>query len=260
TASPTSSGERALHLAGIAALGGHGHAAIAFLRASGQTVGISGAPAVPLLEGVSTALFVRAALGVCDDSLRALRRQVNPLMESYVNLAQRDEARRGIMQRPTQFALACFGPSASLDLKGPLSPLLVAVQSLARGQADSARAQLHAIQAGRRLVRPGEISLDYTLTEAWLLATLGDDAAASRHLDLTLTALPTLTPYIVFEPGMAASVGHTMAYRAELATRRGDVGTAALWASRVLTLWAHADPSLAPTIARMKALAAQQHS
>ena len=260
TASPTSNGERALHLAGIAALVGHEHAAIAFLRASGQTVGITGAPAVPLLEGVSTALFVRAALGVCDDSLRALRRQVNPLMESYVNLAQRDEARRGIMQRPTQFALACFGPSASLDLKGPLSPILVAVQSLARGQADSARAQLHAIQAGRRLVRPGEISLDYTLTEAWLLATLGDDAAASRYLDLTLTALPTLTPYIVFEPGMAASVGRTMAYRAELASRRGDVGTAALWASRVLTLWAHADPSLVPTIARMKALAAQQHS
>ena len=260
TASPTSNGERALYLAGIAALTGHEHAAVAYLRASGQTVGLTGAPAVPLLEDVSTALFVRAALGACDDSLRALHRQVAPLMESYVNLAQRDEARRGLLQRPTQFALGCFGASASLDLKGPLSPLLVAVQSMARGQADSARAQLQASQATRRLIRPGEMSLDYTLAESWLLATLGDSVAAARHLDLTLTALPTLTPYIVFEPGMAASVGRAMAYRAELATRRGDAGTGALWASRVLTLWAHADPSLAPTMARMKAFASQRHS
>ena len=260
TASPTSNGERALYLAGIAALTGHENAAITLVRASGQTVGLMGAPAVPLLEDVSTALFVRAALGVCDDSLRALRSQVNPLMDSYVNPAQRDEARRGMMQRPTQFALQCFGQSASLDLKGPLSPLLVAVQALARGKADSARAQLRAIQATRTLVRPGEVSLDYTLAEAWLLAALGDDVAASRHLDLTLTALPTLTPYVVFEPGMAASVGHAMVFRAELAARRGDAGTAALWASRVLTLWAHADPSLAPSIARMKTFVAQQHS
>ena len=56
---------------------------------------------------------------------------------------------------------------------------------------------------------------------------------------------------------MAASVGRTMVYRAELAARRGDAGTAALWAGRVLTLWAHSDPSLAPTMARMKLLAAQ---
>ena len=260
TASPTSNGERALYLAGIAALVGHEHAAIAFLRASGQTVGLTGTPTVPMLEDLSTALFVRAALGVCDDSLRALRNQVNPLMDSYVNLAQRDEARRGMMQRPTQFALGCFGANATLDLTGPLSPLLVAVQSLARGQADSSRAQLHATQSARTLIRPGEVSLDYTLAEAWLLATLGDNVGASRHLDLTLTALPTLTPYILFEPGMAASVGHAMVFRAELASRHGDGGTAALWASRVLTLWAHADPSLAPTIARMKAFAEHQHS
>jgi hypothetical protein len=58
---------------------------------------------------------------------------------------------------------------------------------------------------------------------------------------------------------MAAAVGRSMVMRAELAGRQGDRGSAALWASRVLTLWAHADPSLAPTIARMKQLAAQEH-
>ena len=51
-----------------------------------------------------------------------------------------------------------------------------------------------------------------------------------------------------------------MVYRADLAARAGDAGTAALWAGRVLTLWVHSDPSLAPTIIRMKALAGQRKS
>ena len=134
----------------------------------------------------------------------------------------------------------------------------MAVQEYARGHVQRAHAQLDSIQRSRRLIRPGEVSLDHTLTEAWLSASLGDTAAATRQLDLTLTALPTLTSYIIYEPGMAASVGRAMVYRAELAARRGDAGTAALWAGRVLTLWAHSDPSLAPTMARMKTLATQR--
>jgi hypothetical protein len=49
-----------------------------------------------------------------------------------------------------------------------------------------------------------------------------------------------------------------MAYRAELAARMGDRGTSALWAGRVLSLWGHADASVAPTIERMKQLARQE--
>jgi hypothetical protein len=79
-----------------------------------------------------------------------------------------------------------------------------------------------------------------------------------HQLDLSLTALPALSYYVVYESGMAAAVGRSMAFRAEIAARRGDAGTAALWASRVLTLWAHSDPSLAPTLARMKELAAHR--
>jgi hypothetical protein len=101
------------------------------------------------------------------------------------------------------------------------------------------------------------MSLDRTFLEAWTRAALRDTAGAIRQLDLTLTALPTLSSYIVYEPGMAASVGRSMAYRAELAARTGDRGAAALWAGRVVTLWAHADASVAPTIARMKQLARQ---
>ncbi len=257
-ATPTATGQRAMYLAGIAALLGREHAAVGYLRASGQSVALHGAPVVPLLEDVGAALFMRAALGVCDDSLRALRKQIEPLMDSYVNPAQRDEARRGLLQRPIQFAAPCLGAASALPLTGALSPILEAMQNLGRGNAARARFQLDSMQAARRLVRPGAISLDYTFSEAWLAVALGDTALGTRRLDLTLTALPTLTPYIVFEPGMAATVGRSMAYRAELAARRGEAGTAALWAGRVLTLWAHSDPSLAPTMARMKALAAQR--
>ena len=49
-----------------------------------------------------------------------------------------------------------------------------------------------------------------------------------------------------------------MAYRAELAARLNDPVSAALWASRVLTVWGHADPSLDATLKRMRRLAARQ--
>jgi hypothetical protein len=49
-----------------------------------------------------------------------------------------------------------------------------------------------------------------------------------------------------------------MAYRAELALRLGDPSAAALWASRVLTVWGHADANLGPTLSRMRRLAARQ--
>ena len=254
-ATPAATGEAAFHLAGVALLLGRERRAIAYLRASGSSVTIDGAPTLPLLEDVSTALFVRAGLGVCDDSLTALRARIETLLESYVNPTQRNAARTGMLLRPTQFSLACTGAPAILAILPPDQPLLHAIQSLARGSVARARSQLDSLQGLRRLVRPGGLSIDYTVMEAWLRATLGDTAAATRQLDLTLNALPTLTPLVLQEPGMAASFGRSMVYRAELAARTGDTGKAALWANRVLTLWANADPSLAPTLKRMRTIA-----
>lgn len=257
--SPNATGDQALYLVGIAALLGHEHAAVSYMRASGWTVTVSGAPAVPLVEDAATALFMRAALGVCDDSLRMLQRRIPPMLESYVNPSLRNEAMDGILERPMQFGVECFGTKAMLDLHGPLASVVVAMQALGRGDRIAARAQLDSMQK-RPLFRPADVSLDQTISEAWVSVALGDTAGAIRKLDLTLTALPTLTPHIVYEPGMAAAVGRAMAYRAELASHRGDAGTAALWAGRVLTLWAHSDPSLGPTLDRMKALAGQRKS
>jgi hypothetical protein len=248
----------ARYLAGIAALLGREGLATSYLRTSGQSVSIAGSPSVPLLEDVSTALFMRAALGVCDDSLHALHRRIDTLLDSYVNPAQRDSARTGMLSRPTQFAMACLGPAASLELKGKVSVFMQVAQTYGRGDLAGARRMLDSVQKSRRLSRPGDFALDYTLSQSWLSATLGDTANAVHFLDLTLNALPALSYHVLAEPGMAAAVGRSMVYRADLAAKSGDAGKAALWAGRVLTLWSHSDPSLAPTLARMKALASRR--
>jgi hypothetical protein len=266
-ASPNAGRGAALYLMGIAALLGREHEALEYMSRSGWSVGEgallikAGGPAparvVPVLDEVSSALFMRTALGVGDDSVQALRSRVSTVLDSYVNPSRRSLVRDAMVQRAYTFAMGCFGPAAMLEVQQPTVPTTRIEQSLGRNDRAGARRQLDSLQRSRSLHRPGEYALDYTVAEALMRVALGDSAAAIRQLDLTLTALPTLHSHVVYEPGMAAAVGRSMVLRAELAAKRGDRGAAALWASRVLTLWAHADPSLAPTLARMKQLAAQ---
>ncbi|MDB4916533.1 MAG: protein kinase, partial [Gemmatimonadetes bacterium] len=257
-AKPIVRGETAIYVSGIAALLGREHDAIRYYRASGESIADGNTPSVPILEDAATALFMRAALGVCDDSLRALRSRIDPLIDSYVNADQRGAVRTGILSRPLQFARGCLD-AVTIDGAATSPAIFRAVQAIDRGNAANARTLLDAMRGGRKLTRPGDESLDFTLTRAWLYAALGDTAAAVTMLDVPLTQLPTLSPYVVFEPGMAASVGRAMAYRAELAARRRDPATAALWAGRVITLWSHADASVTPMLNRMKTLAAQRN-
>jgi eukaryotic-like serine/threonine-protein kinase len=256
-ASPKASGTTARYLVGIAALLGREREATEYMTRSGLSLSTTRESSVPLLEEISNALFMRTALGVCDDSVRALRSRLTTLLESYVNPSRVSLVRDGMMQRPLTFAIGCFGPAATLSIGKAAMPIVRIEQSLGRNDAAGARRQLDSLQRNRNLLRPGEFALDFMLAEVWVRTAIGDSTAAIRQLDLTLTALPTLAPHVVYEPGMAAAVGRSMVLRAELAAKRGDRGTAALWAGRVLTLWAHADPSLAPTRARMKQLAAQ---
>jgi hypothetical protein len=155
-------------------------------------------------------------------------------------------------------AVPCTGPVASLVVKQPRGGLIRMQQVAARGDRVGVTRMLDSLAGTRRGVRPGAISLDHVIQEAWLADFAGDPPRAAAMLDLTLTALPTLSSFIVTEPVMAASVGRAMAYRAELAARLNDPSSAALWASRVLTVWGHSDASLEPIVARMRRLAARQ--
>jgi len=214
--------------------------------------------AVPAVKQALAALLMRAALGVCDDSVRTLPQTIIRTLTSYVEPAERQRTSDRLLGRPLSLAVPCLGPAATLIIHEPSGVVLPMQQAAARGDRAGVRRMLDSLDVSRRGMRPGSISLDAILEEAWLADFSGDVPRAAARLDVALTALPTLSTFIVTEPAMAASVGRAMAYRAELASRLGDPSAAALWASRVLTLWGRADASLAPTLARMRRLAARQ--
>jgi hypothetical protein len=249
---------RSGRLAALAAFAGRTGLATKYLRASAISELRQGAENVPATADASTALLMRAALGVCDDSVRILPTTIARALDSYVGPAQRQRSLDALLERPVALAVPCTGPAVSLMIAQPSSALIRIQQVAARGDRGGVRRMLDSIAATRRGMRPGAISLDRVIQDAWLTEFSGDPQGAANMLDLTLTALPTLSSFIVTEPVMAASVGRAMAYRAELAARLKDPSTAALWASRVLTVWSHADANLAPTMARMRRLAVRQ--
>lgn len=201
---------------------------------------------------------MRVASGICGNSVNTLVRDVDQALASYVEPAQRPTVRDQLLERASVLAAPCDTARLAGQLHAPVAMVARAEQRLALGDRDGARKIIDAMNARRRVMRPGGASLDHVVIEAWVRDATGDPSAASARLDLALSALPTLSPMVVSEPVMAASVGRAMAYRAELAERLGDPSTAALWASRVLTIWAHADRTLDPTIGRMRALTARR--
>ncbi|MEO8561521.1 MAG: serine/threonine-protein kinase [bacterium] len=247
----------ASQLAALAAFAGRTGRAIEYLHASGPR-DVRQVDGVPAANNAAGALLMRAALGVCDDSLRTLPASITRTLESYVGAAQRQQTVDVLLERAVALSTPCTGPAATLTISHPVGSLVRMQQVAARGDKAMVRHMLDSLETTRRGMRPGAVSLDRVIQEAWLADFAGDPRRGAQMLDLTLTALPTLSSFIVTEPVMAASVGRAMAYRAELAARLNDPSSAALWASRVLTVWAHADANLAPTLARMRRLAARQ--
>jgi tRNA A-37 threonylcarbamoyl transferase component Bud32 len=247
----------ASQLAALAAFSGRTGLAIGYLNAAGPR-DVRQSEGVPAANAAASALLMRAALGVCDDSLRTLPATITRMLDSYVGPAQRQETVDALLERAVTLSTPCTGPAATLMIEKPALSLVRMQQVAARGDKAAVSRMLDSVAATRRGMRPGAVSLDHMIQEAWLADFAGDPRRAAQMLDLTLTALPTLSSFILTEPVMSASVGRAMAYRAELAARLNDPSSAALWASRVLTVWAHADANLELTLARMRRLAARQ--
>jgi hypothetical protein len=129
---------------------------------------------------------------------------------------------------------------------------------LARG--DTAVFQKHhtKIREVQRHIRPGDVTFDATYHEAWLLVEVGDTAEATRLLDLSLDALPTLGTDLIHQLPEVATLVRGMALRAELAGRSKDSTTAKRWAKNVLLLWSDADGELQPTVKSMRELVGGQ--
>jgi hypothetical protein len=259
SAHPTADGVDAGVLAGLAALTGKVDRTGQLLRigardeAAHSEPGMMRVPA-PVAEAAATYTAL-AALGVCSDSLRRMPNEIEALLERQVAAESREAVRVAVLATPASLAVPCVGPAVVSWIPPTAGRLIRMQQALARRETAAIRANLDTLRRARRANRPGDVALDFTWQEAWLLAAIGDTAAAIRHLDLPLNALETLGTQVVNHVPQAAAVGRAMAWRAELARATGDTVNARRWAMAVGQLWATASSELQPLVRHMNAMA-----
>jgi tetratricopeptide (TPR) repeat protein len=239
--------------AGIAALTGRARDAARLARL-GQTPPVDwGDTLAPPLADAATTLLLHAAYGLCGPEFAAAFDRLDDLIESYAAPAYRSATRDELTRRTRLLSVPCLG--AKVIAGAAASAWERMAQSQARGDKGATRAAFDTLLTARRYRRPGATALDYTFFEATLLAAIGDTTAALRHLDRSLNALPTLNRNAVWELAQSATVGRAMAWRADLANRRGDAQTAKRWATAVLELWKNGDADLRPVLSRMREIA-----
>jgi tetratricopeptide (TPR) repeat protein len=253
-------------LAGMAALSGRIRTLADILRAHAtssmnQFVNSEATPLAlkPTMQQEVLSAYAFAALGVCTDSLRAFSRRVDVALQSHVLDARRRATHDAIVGNTLAFAVPCLGPGSVSGIDDGGDNVIAMEQSLARGDRAAVRARMAKVQAGRSGDRPGEVAIEYTYIESWLLAQIGDTAEAIAHLDRSLNALPTLGRYLLDRPSQSAGLVRAMGLRAELAAATRDGLTARKWSRAVATLWSHADPELQPYVSKMRELAAPGH-
>jgi hypothetical protein len=240
-------------LAGISALTGRIEHTSRFASIA-PTSGFAPMGVAPALAISALQFTARAAPGVCDDSVRTLRADFERVLDSYSTPSRKDQLRQAMIWQGAALAFPCLRGESIRGLAAN-SPLDRAQWAFAAGNFPRTRALLDSLSGMRDGYRPGDISLDHTVQEAWLRANIGDTVVAAHQLDLVLDALPTLGVQAVLEPAQSAAVGRAMALRADLAFARRDKTTSRRWATAVVELWKNADPALAPTIARMRGIA-----
>lgn len=245
-------------LLGLAALTGQLERTGELMRALSLTTRApawSDGQSMPVPPQVSQQLAgVRAAalLGVCDDSVRSLPQWLDRSLAShYPDDAERRRVLDELTWRPLSQATPCLGLSAVTRARAN-DRLLQLQQTLAARGPGALSAGFDSLQSARRGLRPGDVSVDYTYHEAWLLAEAGDTARAVEHLDRTLSALPTLGSFLVSQPSEAAGLVRAMVLRARLALGTGDEAAARRWATSGATIWQSADSTVREQIDRLQ--------
>jgi hypothetical protein len=262
TAMPHPVSDTAMALVGVAALTGRIRTTAEILRAhpasdNFQFTSADGTPIErkPAMQDDILTMYAYASLGACTDSLRDLPRRLDATLQSYVTESKRRSTRDALLGNTLAFAVPCLGPRFLADIDDGGDNVIAMEQALARGDIPSLRARFARVQAGRVADRPGDIAIEYTYIESWLLAQIGDTAAATAHLDRSLNALPTLGTALLDRPSQSAGLVRAMGLRAELAAAAGERATARRWAAAVETLWSNADPELRPYVAMMSRIA-----
>jgi tetratricopeptide (TPR) repeat protein len=212
---------------------------------------------VPLvLSDPALALFAYASFGTPRDSLVELEQRIERLMPSYVESRLRQATREALLDMPAVLAFPERGLRPVHRSKAGGNYRLEMQWALARGDTAAVRYQFEKLRLLRQDIRPGDITFDATYHEARLLLSLGDTAAATHLLDLSLNALPTLGPRLLDQVPQVATLVRGMALRAELAAEAGDSATAKRWANDVVLLWSGADAALQPTVKMMQGFTA----
>jgi hypothetical protein len=252
--------DAARELAGVAALTGRAHRAAQLLahaapdlaiESEGRQIAVRPLP----LARAAFALQAYAALGAPADSVTTLGRRVNALIDASVEPQRRESMRHGLLDHPTEWALALLPPRAPQPGRpGERSRRIV--WALNRHDTATIRATLDTVHAARADLRPGDVAISGTYLETRVLLAIGDTATATELLRRPLEALATLGTGVLENVDQAAALVRAMVLRAELADRAGDAATARRWAATVVELWGDADnPELQATWERMRRLA-----
>jgi hypothetical protein len=263
TAMPHPVSDTTMSLVGAAALTGRIRLTGEILRANptasiSQFTSADGTPIErkPAVQQDILTMYAYASLGACTDSLRDLPRRLDVALQSRVAESQRRATRDALVWNTVAFAVPCLGPGFVAGIADSTDYVLGMEQALGRNDAADIRRRLKRMEAGRSADRPGDIAIEYTYIESWLLAQIGDTAAAISRLDRSLNALPTLGKSLLKRPSESAGLVRAMGLRAELAEAASDHATAKRWGAAVTTLWANADSELQPYVARMRSFSA----
>jgi len=255
-ASPRPSPEGAVHLAGLAALLGKANRAGQLLAIVALKPGaLYEPPLPPPLATAAARLTAEASLGECGPGFEQATHQVESLVDQYIAPEERVAARATTLGRPLSLAMPCLGTSAASRLPDRSGGRLMEMQrAFGRGAWSTVRAHFDTLERIRRVDRAGDIALDITFQEAWLLLQMRDTARARRHLCTPLSALSTLSTRVLRDVPQAAAVGRSLALCAELAARSGERAPAQRWVSALSTLWSGADAPLASQLVKVRSL------
>jgi tetratricopeptide (TPR) repeat protein len=240
-----------LELATLAALTGRTTDALHHLRNPGVGALLD---APPVLSRLGPALELLAALGGPRDSLVAIEGAVRDRVENELLETERPAARMRWLARPAMLAWPDYISPLIAQLRGQGDYFLDAVAELTSGDTSGALAQLDSVAEWRTASGTASVTVDQlpALASVYALAGRRDDAAAV--LDATLLHLFGTGPDALDDPVRAASLGRSIALRAEIAWRDGDTTSARRWAHTLEIIWHDADPALQPVVRRMHQL------
>ncbi|MCC7131428.1 MAG: serine/threonine protein kinase [Gemmatimonadales bacterium] len=223
-------------LPGLAALIGHAERAASWSESFGQSTFVSmDGQVIDSPEGLlrtARRLLAFAALGGPRDSLRAVDARLRREVAAQVEPARQDQVYETLRLQAAHLAF----PDLPLT-SDTLLPISRIQRALTRGDRAAARAEIARLDASRRVQAAADVSPEYLVLEARLLAALGDSGAARSRLDGLFNDPRSLSQDVLDWVASAGAIGRGLALRTalggDISLNGADTAWAALWRRRV---------------------------